>query len=70
MKKELSEARFGVAAIQKGFVSLEQIIDALGVQIEENISSGTHRPLGQILVDQELIDCSQLEDVLQTIKRK
>ena len=70
MTKEQSEARFGVSAIQKGYVTLEQVVDALGVQAEENFSKGQHRRVGQILLEQELIDHAQLDEVLQTLTQK
>ncbi len=68
MRVKLSEARFGVRAIQKGFVTLEQVIDALGMQIEENLSAGKHRRIGEILLEQGLIDRSKLDEVLQTLQ--
>ncbi len=68
MSKEESEARFGVTAIQKGFVTLEQVVDALGAQAKENFSARKHRRIGQILLEQQLIDPSQLDEVLKGLE--
>ena len=68
MSKKESEARFGVTASQKGFVTLEQVVDALGLQAEENFSSGKHRRIGQILLEQQIIEPSQLDEVLQGLE--
>jgi len=68
MSKEESEARFGVTAIQKGFVTLEQVVDALGAQAEENFSARKHRRIGQILLEQQFIDPSQLDEVLKGLE--
>ena len=67
MSREHSEVRFGVTAIQKGFVTLEQVVDALGAQIEENFKAGRHRRIGQILLEQRLIDRSQLDEILNSL---
>jgi hypothetical protein len=37
------EIRFGLMAVQKGFITSQQVVDALRVQVEENIAVGKHR---------------------------
>jgi len=69
MKTGKRKGRFGVIAVQKGFVTLTQVIDALGVQAKENLTSGKHRHIGQILLGQGLMSRSQLNEVLQTLKQ-
>ncbi len=64
------EIRFGVVAIQKGFVTLEQAADALGIQVKENSLEGKHRPIGQILLELGFISQSQIDEVLQTLEQK
>jgi hypothetical protein len=61
------EIRFGVVAIQKGFVTLQQAADALGIQVKENSLEGKHRPIGQILLEQGLISQSQIDEVLKSL---
>ncbi len=63
------EIRFGVVAIQKGFVTLQQAADALGIQVKENTREGKHRPIGQILLELGFISQSQIDEVLQTLEQ-
>jgi hypothetical protein len=64
------EIRFGVVAIQKGFVTLEQAVDALEIQVKENTLEGEHRLIGQILLELGFISQSQIDEVLQTLEQK
>lgn len=68
MEEDYLEIRFGVVAVKKGFVSPDQIIDAMGIQTRENLSKGKHRKIGQILVDEGVITFPQRDEVLQTLE--
>jgi len=68
MEKEYLEIRFGVVAVKKGFVTPDQIVKAMEVQVAEDLKSGIHRPLGTILLDQELITARQLQEVLKHLE--
>ena len=68
METEYIEIRFGAAAVKKGFVTPGDIMDALSVQVHEDLSSGEHRPLGTILLDKNLITAPQLKEVLKSIE--
>ena len=59
--------RFGTIAVDKGFITPEQLMEALSIQAQENIQEGTHRLIGQILLDQGLLTESQIDDVLETM---
>ena len=59
--------RFGTIAVEKGFITKEQVLQALNIQAEENIGDGQHRLLGQILLDMEAITEEQIEEVLKVI---
>ena len=50
METEQLEKRFGILAVEKGFVSPEQIREALEIQVRENIEKKKHRFIGTILV--------------------
>ena len=69
METEYIEIRFGAAAVKKGFVTPSDIMDALSVQVHEDLASGEHRPLGTILLDQNLITAPQLKEVLKAIEK-
>lgn len=68
MEKEYLEIRFGVVAVKKGFVTPDQIVKAMEVQVAEDLKSGIHRPLGTILFEQELITARQLQEVLRHLE--
>jgi len=57
------DKRFGMVAIRKGYISKEQLFEALKIQVEENLERGTHRFIGEILVDMKAIDSNQLRSV-------
>ncbi len=67
MESNLNKIRFGMVAVQKGFVLSDKIIHALGKQVKENISSGKHRRIGEILLEQRLIDRSQFVEILRIL---
>jgi predicted transcriptional regulator len=62
------DKRFGVIALEKGFVTADQVVDALKTQVEEDLSSGTHRLIGRILLEKQAITFSQLDEVLVTME--
>ena len=66
MKKRI-EGRFGTVAVEKGFITVNQLVDALAIQARENIEHGKHRPIGQILLDQGLLTEAQINEVLETM---
>lgn len=61
------EKRFGIIAIEKGFIKPENLIEALKIQVEEEISSNRHRLIGEILMENGYIEPSQIKEVLDTI---
>ena len=68
IEKHLS-IRFGSVAIKKGFTTKEQILKALEIQLDEDLSLGYHRPIGQILIDGGLITPAQRDEVLERLPK-
>jgi K+ transporter len=66
-KIEHYEKRFGIVAIEKGFISSEELIEALKVQVGEEIEIGKHRLLGEILLYQDRITARQIDEVVKTL---
>ncbi len=66
-KIENYEKRFGIISIEKGFISSEDLIEALKVQVGEEIEIGKHRLLGAILLYEDKITATQIDDVLKTL---
>jgi hypothetical protein len=60
---EPTEIRFGIVAVEKGFIKSVQVINALRMQVKENSLEGKHRHIGQILLDQQ----SQIGEVLKNL---
>jgi hypothetical protein len=69
-KIERYEKRFGVIALEKGFITADDLIKALTVQANENIKKGRHRLIGEILLGMDLMSAKQIEDVVSTIIRE
>ena len=68
MDIEHLEKRFGITAVEKGFVTSDHVVEALTIQVAEDLSIGKHRPIGRILLENGLINLSQLEDVLKSME--
>ena len=66
-KIEYYEKRFGLIAIEKGFITPEELITALRIQIGEDIEYGTHRQIGEILLDLDIMNANQIEEVVKSI---
>ncbi|MBM4332067.1 MAG: hypothetical protein FJ117_12755 [Deltaproteobacteria bacterium] len=64
METEHLEKRFGILAVEKGFITADQVIEALKIQVMEDIEKGKHRLIGRILLEQGLITLSQINDLL------
>ena len=63
----LSPKRFGTIAVDKGYISKEQLLEALEIQADENIGEGKHRLIGQILLDKNYITEVQIEEILKNL---
>jgi len=67
MGKEDIDLRFGVVAVQKGFIAKDEIRKALEIQLNEDFSIGKHRLIGTILLDEGLITRTQFDEVLHIL---
>ena len=68
MTLEELEKRFGATAVGKGFVTVDQLMEALQIQVRENIEERRHRLIGQILFDQGFMTLPQIEEVLTSMR--
>ena len=50
MTVEVQDKRFGVIAVEKGFITKEQLFEALKIQIEEDLQKKKHNLIGLILI--------------------
>jgi hypothetical protein len=67
METEHLEKRFGVLAVEMGLITANQVIDALRIQVTEDVEKGKHRLIGRILLEQGLITLSQIDEVLKSM---
>lgn len=61
------DKRFGAVAIQRGFITVEQFLDAMKDQIVEDLESSEHRLIGQILWEKGYISTEQIKEVLDSM---
>ena len=61
------DKRFGALAIDKGFITLENLLEAIEVQIHENMDGSDHRLIGQILWEKGYITSEQINEVLASM---
>jgi hypothetical protein len=66
-KIDHSEKRFGVVAVQKGFVTPDELFGALKAQVQDDLEKETHRLLGEILYEQGAMTWAQIGKVLETL---
>jgi hypothetical protein len=61
------DKRFGAVAIDKGFITLENLVEAMKIQILENLQGPDHRLIGQILWEEGYIKTEQINEVLESM---
>ncbi len=66
-KIEVYEKRFGNIAIDMGFITLDELIRALEIQVQEEFNKGERRLIGQILFELKIMTSEQIQQVLADI---
>ena len=67
---EVHDKRFGVVAVEKGFITKEQLFEALKIQVEEDLSGEPHTLIGIILIKLGYLTRQEADHVLFTMKKK
>ena len=70
MTVEVRDKRFGVIAVEKGFITNEQLFDAMRIQVEEDLEGKTHTLIGVILVRLGYLTHEQTEEILLEMRKK
>ena len=65
--KNMIKNRFGTIAVEKGFITTEELMEAMAIQANENVEESKHRLIGQILLDEGLLTESQIDEVLEAL---
>ena len=61
------ERRFGITAVRKGFITVDQLIEALTVQVMEELKETEHRLIGEILFEKQYLTAKQIKEVLKLL---
>ena len=67
--QEKQAKRFGTVAVEEGFISQEQLMEAIRVQVEENVSGEEHRLIGVILYEMGFMEAPQIKTVVNGMVR-
>ena len=62
--------RFGLIAVDKGFTDLENLIEAMKIQMISDVKKFDYRLIGEILVDMGALNASQVNEVLNTMSNR
>ncbi len=71
--RELSEKycpRFGQIAVEKGYVTPEQVKQAISEQIDDDLKNRRHRLIGRIFLDNGWMTPQQIEIVLNELFKR
>ena len=61
------EKHFGTTAVGKGFITFDQLMEALEIQEREDMEGKKHRLIGTIFFDMGFMTLPQIEEVLVCI---
>ncbi|MDT8419448.1 MAG: hypothetical protein RQ754_03370 [Desulfuromonadales bacterium] len=60
-------SRFGMAAVKLGFVSQDQLREAMLEQLDINLDTGVHRLIGEILHEKGWMTLEQVKSTLENM---
>lgn len=61
--------RFGMIAVDRGYVTPKQLKDALAEQVDDDLACRPHRLLGMIFFEKNLMNPNQIEQVVDEVVR-
>jgi hypothetical protein len=64
MTLEVQEKRFGVIAVEKGFIAKEQLFEAMKIQVDEDLSGKPHTLIGIIVIKLGYLTPDQADEIL------
>jgi len=67
MARGIQQRRFGATAVEKGYITFDQLLEAIHIQIVEDVEEDKHRLIGKILCDQGHMSVPQINDVLVSL---
>ena len=66
---EVHDKRFGVIAVEEGYITKEQLFEALKIQVEEDLLGNPHTLIGIILIRLGYLTREEADHVLLTLKK-
>ena len=66
---QYAHKRFGAIALENGFVTIDQLVYAVNVQIMEDMLNEERRPLGTIMCERGFMTEKQLGEVLESQRK-
>ena len=67
MPHKKARKRFGYFSIKKGFVTEDQFIEAMRIQISNEQKGGNSAPIGEIMKEMGFITEKQIDEVMKDI---
>ena len=67
MSTKSLDRHFGVIAVEKEFITTDQFIDAMKIQILEDMEGSKRNLIGTILVEMGAMNISRVDEVLKFI---
>ena len=64
-----SGVRFGKIAVEKGFITEENLYEAIKLQISEDLKGRPHKIIGSILFEMQLMSVDDIDEVLLELRR-
>ena len=64
------DKRFGTIAVENAFISLDQLLEAMRIQLTEDTEGKKRRLIGQILFDLGYMTFDQIDEVLRLVVHK
>lgn len=69
MNEKKSDMAFGEIAIEKGYITREELEASLKIQAEDDVLKTGHRPIGRIMLNEGFITLQQVGNVLKSMDR-
>lgn len=69
MDEKKVDKTFGDVAMEKGFITEDQLEEALKIQTNEASSTGKRRPVGRILINEGFMTLQQVGEVLKSLEK-
>jgi predicted nucleotide-binding protein (sugar kinase/HSP70/actin superfamily) len=64
------EKRFGTKAVEKRYVSREQLLEAMRIQVEQDLDGLEHKLIGSILFSMGYMTLEQINDVIDAVRNE